>query len=112
MSNNLSHRKNNIKNNNKSLIDSILGYEYLIIFGGLACVILFTIILSGIFHGGSSQRDSIMFNAAGAILMGIGFVYVIVIFMGHNVTVYGSTFDVGMIIYVAIVLFVMFVFGN
>ena len=112
MSNNLSHRKNNIKNNSKSLIDSIIGYEYLVIFGGLASVILCTIIMSGIFQGGPSQRDSIMFNAIGAILMGIGFVYVIIIFMGHNVTVYGNTFDVGMFIYIAIILFVMFVFGN
>ena len=115
MSNNVSTKKKHNTNNNdnrKSLIDSILEYESVVVFGGLGCAILGTIIMTGIFQAGSSQRDNILFNAAGAIFMGVGFIYIIITFMGSKLEVYGKQIDMGMIIYLAIVLFVMFVLGN
>ena len=115
MSNNVSTKKKYNTNNNdnrKSLIDSILEYESIVVFGGLGCAILGTIIMTGIFQAGSSQRDNILFNAAGAIFMGVGFIYIIITFMDSKLDVYGKQIDMGMIIYVAIVLFVMFVLGN
>lgn len=112
MSNNISSNIKIKKHNNKSLIDSLLENESLVIFGGLGCAIIGTILLSGIFQTGPSHRDSVIFNAAGAIFMGIGFIYLILTFMGSYINIYGQKIDVGMLIYIAIVLFVMFVFGN
>ena len=100
------------KSNSKSFIDSILEYESIVVFGGLGCAIIGTIILTGLFQAGPSQRSSIVFNAAGALFMGAGFIYIIITFMGSNIDIYGQKVDIGMLIYIAIVLFVMFVFGN
>jgi len=44
--------------------------------------------------------------------MAFGFIYVIFTFMGNQVIILGEQVDIGMILYVAIVLFVMFVLGN
>jgi hypothetical protein len=116
MSNNVSTKKKHNNNNNndkrKSLIDTILEYESLVVFGGFGCAILGTIIFTGIFQAGPAQRENLLFNAAGAIFMGVGFIYIIVTFMGSELEIYGKKIDIGMIIYVAIVLFVMFVLGN
>ena len=113
MSNNVStKKKHNNSNNSKSLIDSILEYESVVIFGGLGCTVLGTIILTGMFQTGPEQRDYVLFNAAGAIFMGIGFIYIIFTFMGTRVNILGESIDIGMVIYVVIVLFVMFVLGN
>ena len=117
MSNYLSNKKNSKKynnstNNSKSLLDLILEYESVVVFGGLGIVVLSTIILTGLFESGPGQRETILFNAAGALLMGVGFIYLIITFMGAKVSFFGAEFDIGMIIYVVIVLFVMIVLGN
>jgi hypothetical protein len=117
MSNNLTKSKSknsnsNSKDNSKSFIDSILEYESVVIFGGLGVSIIGTIILTGMFQSGPAQRDSVIFNAAGALCMGVGFIYLILTFMGSKVTIYGEKIDVGMLIYIIIVLFIMFVLGN
>jgi hypothetical protein len=44
--------------------------------------------------------------------MAFGFIYVIFTFMGRQVIMFGTQIDIGMIVYIAIVLFVMFVLGN
>ena len=40
------------------------------------------------------------------------FIYLIITFMGSKVIILGQSVDVGMIVYIAIVLFVMFVLGG
>ena len=110
--NNKSNKTTTRKDKSKSLIDSLLEYEAVVVFGGLGCAIIGTIILTGMFQTGPGQRDYVLFNALGALLMGVGFIYIILTFMGAKVNILGTELDVGMIIYVVIVLFVMFVFGN
>ena len=117
MSNSLTNSKSKSKNSNskdtsKSFLDSLLEYETVVIFGGLGVSILGTIILTGMFQSGPAQRDSVIFNAAGALCMGVGFIYLILTFMGAKVNILGETLDVGMLIYIIIVLFIMFVLGN
>ena len=112
VSNSKSNKTHNSKDNSKSLIDSLLEYESVVVFGGLGCAIIGTIILTGMFQTGPGQRDYVLFNALGALLMGVGFIYLILTFMGAKVNILGAELDVGMIIYVVIVLFVMFVLGN
>ena len=93
-------------------IDWITQYESLVIFGGFGAAILAAIILTGVFQAGDSLRPNLLYNAFGAILMAGLFIYLILKFMGTRVMILGKTLDFGMIIYIAIVLFVIFVFGN
>ena len=95
-----------------SLIDWITEYDSLVIFGGFMIAILFTIIITGVFQAGPVVRDNLLYNAVGAMAMALGFIYIIFKCMGTTVVILGKTLDVGMLIYIAIVLFVMFVFGN
>ncbi len=95
-----------------SLIDFITEYDSLVIFGGFGVAILFTIIITGVFQAGPVVRDNLLYNAAGAMAMALGFIYIIFRCMGSTVVILGKSLDVGMLIYMSIVLFVMFVFGN
>jgi len=109
MNNTISIKKTSQKS---SLIESITNYESLVIFGGFGFAVIIIIILTGIFQAGPVRRSNIVYNALGAIGMAIGFIYVIFNFMGKQVIILGEQIDIGMVIYVAIVLFVMFVLGN
>ena len=82
------------------------------IFGGFGFAIIIVICLTGIFQAGPIVRENALYNALGAICMAIGFVYLIFTVMGDQVIILGSQIDIGMVIYIAIVLFVMFVLGN
>jgi hypothetical protein len=95
-----------------SFLDWITQYESFVIFGGFIAVILFTIILAGIFQASDPYRPNILYNAFGAFLMGGTFIYIIFSVMGKQINILGKQIDVGMIIYISIILFVMFVFGN
>ena len=100
------------KHSKKSFIDWITEYESLVIFGGFGCAVVATIVLTGIFQAGPQVRDNLLYNAVGAIMMSVVFIYVIFSFMGSTFVILGKTVDVGMFIYIAIILFVMFVLGN
>lgn len=101
-----------VSGKSSSFISWVTQYESLVIFGGFGIVILITIILAGIFESGPVVRDNILYNAFGAMIMGGAFIYIIFSFMGSQIVILGKTIDVGMIIYIGIVLFVIFVFGN
>ena len=109
MSNNVSLKKSQ---QNMSLIDWITQYDSLVVFGGFGIAIMGVILFTGIFQAGPVVRDNVLYNALGAMLMSIGFIYVIFKFMGNQVIILGKQVDIGMFVYVAIVLFVMFVLGN
>ena len=109
MSNNVSLKKSQ---QNMSLIDWITQYDSLVIFGGFGLAIMGIILFTGIFQAGPVVRKNVLYNALGAMVMAIGFIYIIFKFMGNQVIILGEQVDIGMIIYVAIVLFVMFVLGN
>lgn len=102
------------KTSNKegSFIDWITNYESLVVFGGFGIAVMVAIILNGMFQAGPMVRTNLLYNAVGALALAIGFIYLIFSFMGSTVVIMGKTIDVGMIVYVAIVLFVIFVLGN
>jgi hypothetical protein len=87
-------------------------FDSLIVFGGFFVAIIGTIILAGLFQAGDTVRSNLLFNAAGAVGMAFMFIYVIFKFMGEKLVILGKPFDVGMIIYIAIIIFVMLIFGN
>jgi len=57
-------------------------------------------------------RNNLLFNAAGAIAMGVGFVYIIFKFLGAKISLFTVPIDMGMLIYILIVLFVIFILGG
>ena len=93
-------------------LDWISNYESLVVFGGFGALIVGVVILSGIFQAGPEYRYNVLYNAFGAMIMAVAFIYTIFNFMGSKLLIFGKSVDVGMIIYVSIVLFIMFVFGN
>jgi len=93
-------------------IDWITNYESLVIFGGFIGVFAITIIFAGVFQAGDVVRNNLLYNTIGAFIMTFAFIYTIFSFMGEQIIILGKPIDAGMIIYVAIILFVMFVFGN
>ena len=102
------------KTSNKqgSFIDWITQYESLVVFGGFGIAIMAVIILNGMFQAGDPVRQNLLYNAMGAFALAVGFIYLIFSFMGSNVVIMGKTIDTGMIVYISIVLFVIFVLGN
>ena len=113
MSNSINTRIIKSKSKSKGgFLDWLSNYEALVIFGGFGFVILGSIVLTGIFQAGGVVRDNALYNTFGAVIMTFAFIYTIFKFMGEQLVILGNPVDVGMIIYVAIVLFVMFVFGN
>lgn len=96
----------------QGLIGWFTQYDSLLIFGGFGAVMVVVIILTGIFQAGPIVRSNTLYNAVGALCMAFAFIYAIFAFMGEEVIILGETVDVGMVIYIAIVLFIMFVLGN
>jgi hypothetical protein len=94
------------------LISWITQYDSLVVFGGFGGLIVLTVLYTGLFHAGPVVRTNVLFNAAMAVLMSFGFIWVIFHFMGAKITIMGKSFDIGMIIYIFIVFFVIFVLGN
>ena len=103
---------NTNKKSSNGIISFITQYDSLVIFGGLLISILLTIIFAGIFVAGPVVRDSILYNAAGAFLLSFILIYIIFKFMGHHVVILGKRFDFGMILYILIILFIIFILGN
>jgi hypothetical protein len=94
------------------LIDWITEYDSLVVFGGLGLMVFLTVLYTGLFQAGKPNRTNVLFNAAMAIMMAGVFIWVIFHFMGAKLVIFGYPIDIGMIIYIAIVLFVMFILGN
>jgi hypothetical protein len=75
-------------------------------------IIFLGIILTAIFQSGPTVRNNLFFNSAGALGMGFLFIYVIFKFMGAKISLFGVKIDMGLSIYILIVLFVIFVLGG
>jgi hypothetical protein len=94
------------------LVSWLTQYDSLVVFSIFGIAVMSTIILTGLFQAGPVVRTNLLFNAAGGIAMAIGFIYLIFRFMGSQIVIFGMPFDVGMVVYIFIVCFVIFVLGN
>ena len=93
-------------------ISWISQYDSLVIFGGFSIAIIGTIIFTGVFHAGDSVRTNLLFNSICGLGMAALFIWLIFNFMGSQIVVFGKTIDVGLIVYIFIILFIVFIFGN
>ena len=96
----------------KGLLGWITQYDSLVVFGGLGIAVMATIIFTGLFHAGDVVRTNLLFNVICGFGMAFLFIWLIFKFMGSQVVIMGKSFDVGMVVYIFIVCFVIFVLGN
>ena len=97
---------------NGGLISWLTQYDSLVIFSFFGLAVISTIILTGLFQAGPVVRTNLLFNAICAIALAVVLVMLIFRFMGSQIVIFGMPFDVGMVVYIFIVFFVIFVLGN
>ena len=97
---------------NGGLISWLTQYDSLVIFSFFGLAVISTIILTGLFQAGPVVRTNLLFNAICAIALAVVLVMLIFRFMGSQIVIFGMPFDVGMVVYIFIVCFVIFVLGN
>ncbi len=95
-----------------SFLDWVTKYEALVIFGGFGLAMVASIIFIGMFQAGPIVRDNVLFNIVIAFAMSVGFVYLIFRFMGSKIVVFGYPLDIGLVVYIAIIMYVIFILGN
>lgn len=103
---------NNNKKNNNFFLNMISNSETIFIFTLFAVTLIVGIVLAVLFQSGSTVRTDLFFNKLGGIGIAIIFVYIIFNFMGANIKIFNIDIDMGLTIYIVIVLFVLFVLGG
>ena len=116
ISNNKSESLNTNTNINTSWSYSIMKfitkYDSLFIISGVIFLILIAILISAFFQQAKSYRHNVLFNNGLAIIMGIFFVYLVLSFMGHQVKFFMFSFDFGLLLFLTMAIFVIFVLGD
>lgn len=102
------------KNSNSGggIIDFILRNEMLFIGIAFFAMIIVSVIVAGMYQNVPEERQNVAFNQFNLILLSLVFIYVIMTFMGQNIEIFGESFDMGMLLYIAIVMFIMFILGG
>ncbi len=117
---NIKTYKSNMATNNKisknsndgGIINFFLRNEMLLIGMVFFAMIITCVIVAGMYQNSPEERQNVAFNQFNLILLSLVFVYIIMTFMGQTIDLFGETFDMGMILYVAIVMFIMFILGG
>lgn len=78
----------------------------------ISLTIYAVIVLNGLFQQSSNIRDNILFSDLNSFMLGFIFIYVILKFMGEKMTILGKEIDVGLILYLGITIFVLFILGG
>ena len=102
----------NIKNNktNVGLFDYILRNEFLVISLGFIFMIAISVIVSALYQKEPDKRDNLVFRQVFTIILALMFVYIILSFMGETIVIFGETINMGLLLYMAICLFIMLIF--
>lgn len=111
---NLNNRAKVVKSNQGGgIFDFILKNEMLLIIIGFFALVMVAVIVAGLYQNQpGDDRDYVAFNQFNLILLSLCFVFIIFTFMNDKIVLFGKTFDMGMILYVAIVMFIMFILGG
>lgn len=102
------------KNSNSGggIFDFILRNEMLFIGIAFFAMIIVSVIVAGMYQNVPEERQNVAFNQFNLILLSLVFIYIIMTFMGQNIEIFGESFDMGMLLYIAIVMFIMFILGG
>lgn len=111
---NLNNRAKIIKSKQESgIFDFLLKNEMLLIIVGFFALVMIAVIVAGMYQKQpGDDRDYVAFNQFNLIILSLCFVYIIFTFMNDKIDLFGKTFDMGMILYIAIVMFIMFILGG
>jgi hypothetical protein len=104
--------KPTMMNTAPSFWDTVSDNAALFMFVVLLGIMFAGVVLTAFFQSGPTVRNNLFFNSAGAIGMGFMFIYIIFKFMGAKISLFGVKIDMGLTIYMLIVLFVIFVLGG
>jgi hypothetical protein len=106
-------------NNNKNsygyltnIINWIFKYDYLVIFIGFGIVILASILLTVVYEETENMRHVVLFNNILAVIVGFFFLYLVFTFMGQNIKILGYNIDFGLILFLTLGIFIIFVLGD
>jgi hypothetical protein len=103
---------NSMKNsNNDGLFDFILKNEFLLLVIGFIILVGIAVVVAVLYEKQPEDRENLAFTQFNLLLLGMCFVYIIITFMGQEIDFLGKTFDMGMLLYLAIVVFIMFMLG-
>lgn len=102
---------NKSSSNGSGFFDFILRNEFLLLVIGFIFLIGVAVVVAVLYERQPEDRESVAFTQFNLIILGMCFVYVIITFMGQDITFLGKTFDMGMLLYLAIVIFIMFMLG-
>jgi hypothetical protein len=78
----------------------------------ISAAIYAVIVLNGLFVKSSNVRDNVLFSDINSFILGFTFIYIILKFMGEKMTILGKEIDVGLILYFAMTIFVLFILGG
>ena len=107
----INNAKIKIKSNESGFFDFILKNEFLLIALGFIAMIIASVVVAGLYQNVPEERQFVAFNQFNMILLALGFVFLILKFMNEKIDLFGKTFDMGMLLYIAVVMFVMFILG-
>lgn len=96
----------------KSLMKNLFLNDYLVVFGGFAIVILGAILITIFYDQTDSMRGNVLFNNILAVCMGIFFIYLVFTFMGQYITILQVRIDFGLILFLSLGVFIIFVLGD
>jgi len=83
-----------------------------VIIGGIFTLFAVVIVINGLFQQSDNFRDNSVFNNLNSIIIGFGFVYLVLKFMGEKVRILGRDFEVGLLLYITITIFILFILGG
>jgi len=78
----------------------------------ISLAIYAVIVLNGLFIQSSNVRNNIIFDDMNSFILGFVFIYIILKFMGEKMTILGKEIDVGLILYLGMTIFVLFILGG
>lgn len=107
----INNAKIKFKSNEIGFFDFILKNEFLLIAIGFIAMIIASVVVAGLYQNVPEERQFVAFNQFNMILLALGFVFLILKFMNEKIDLFGKTFDMGMLLYIAVVMFVMFILG-
>jgi hypothetical protein len=102
-----------ISNSSKNgFFDTLSNYEGLVIFLGFLLVIIVAIVVSVLYQQFDSFRTSVVFNNINAVFLGLIFMYVAYSYMDEKIKLFGISFDMGLLLFLSMAIFIIFVLGD
>lgn len=93
-------------------LDYISNYESLVIFIGFSLVIIVAIVVSVLYQQVDNVRTSVVFNNINAVFLGLIFMYVTYVFMDEKFKIFGISIDMGLLLFLSMAVFIIFVLGD